>query len=74
LSRNQKIIGWNWKVQKERHIVSRGIGKNWFIKKLNREVKWRIKWFSTFQSLKGALAFFWLWFYHLNQRKSAHIT
>ena len=61
-------------MQKERHIVSRGIGKNWFIKKLNREVKWRIKWFSTFQNIKGAKAFFAMWFYNFNKRKLAHIT
>jgi putative transposase len=70
----KKVIGWNWKVQKEKHIVSSGIGRNWYIERLNREIKRRIKWFSTFQSRKGAQAFFGLWFYHFNQRKSAHIT
>ena len=56
----------HWKEQKERHIVDSGIGKNWFIERLNREVKRRVKWFSTFQSLEGAHAFFGLWFYHHN--------
>lgn len=70
----KKVIGWNWRVQKEKHIVSSGIGRNWFIERLNREIKRRLKWFSTFQSFKGAKAFFGLWFYHFNQRKSAHIT
>jgi putative transposase len=69
-----KVIGWNWRVQKEKHIVSSGIGRNWYIERLNREIKRRLKWFSTFQSFKGAKAFFGLWFYHFNQRKSAHIT
>ncbi len=69
-----KVIGWNWRVQKEKHIVSSGIGRNWYIERLNREIKRRIKWFSTFQSIKGAKAFFGLWFYHFNQRKSSHIT
>ena len=69
-----KVIGWNWRVQKEKHIVSSGIGRNWFIERLNREIKRRIKWFSTFQSIKGAKAFFGLWFYHFNQRKSSRIT
>jgi len=32
----------------------------------NREIKRRLKWFSTFQSFNGALAFFGLWFYHHN--------
>lgn len=70
----KKVIGWNWRVQKERHIVSSGIGRNWFIERLNREIKRRLKWFSTFQSFKGAKAFFGLWFYHFNQRNGAHIT
>ena len=70
----KKVIGWNWRVQKEKHIVSSGIGRNWFIERLNREIKRRLKWFSTFQSVKGAKAFFGLWFYHFNKRKLAHIT
>ena len=70
----KKVIGWNWRAQKEKHIVSSGIGRNWFIERLNREIKRRLKWFSTFQSIKGAQAFFGLWFYHFNQRKSSHIS
>lgn len=70
----KKEIGWNYKIQKKKHIVSSGIGLNWFIERLNREIKRRIKWFSTFQSIKGAKAFFGLWFYHFNQRKPAHTT
>ena len=69
-----KVIGWNWRVQKEKHIVSSGIGRNWYIERLNREIKRRLKWFGTFQSFKGAKAFFGLWFYHFNKRKSTHIT
>ena len=70
----KKEIGWTWRVQKKLHVVSSGIGRNWFIERLNREIKRRIKWFSTFQSFRGATAFFALWFYHYNQRKSRHIT
>ena len=66
----KKVIGWNWRVQKEKHIIDSGIGKNAIIERLNREVKRRIKYFSTFQSFEGALAFFGLWFYHHNQTKS----
>jgi transposase-like protein len=63
-----KVMGWNWKQHKNCHIIDSGIGQNWFIERLNREVKRRIKWFSTFQSLEGAHAFFSLWFHHWNQR------
>lgn len=70
----KNVIGWNWRVQKENHIVDSGIGKNAFIERLNREIKRRLKWFSTFQSMKGAVAFFGLWFYHFNKRRSAHVT
>jgi len=70
----KKEIGWNWREQKKRHVVDSGVGKNAFIERLNREVKRRIKYFSTFQSMKGALAFFGLWFYHHNQNSSRHLT
>ena len=61
-----KVIGWNWKEQKVRHEVHSGIGKNSFIERLNKEIKRRIKWFNTFQALRGAQSFFGLWFYHHN--------
>src|SRR3989338_6878087 len=70
----KKVIGWSWRVQKEKHIVSSGIGRNWYIERLNREIKRRLKWFSTFQSINGDKAFFGMWFYNFNKRKSAHIT
>lgn len=63
----KKVIGWNWRVQKENHIKDSGIGKNAILERVNREVKRRIKWFSTFQSLEGAKAFFNLFFYHFNK-------
>jgi putative transposase len=63
-----KVMGWTWKEHKTRHIVDSGIGKNAFIERLNREIKRRVKYFSTFQCLEGANAFFALWFYHHNQR------
>lgn len=65
-----KVMRWNWREHKKRHIVDSGIGKNWFIERLNREIKRRIHWFSTFQSNEGARTFFSLWFYHWNQRHS----
>lgn len=70
----KKVIGWNWRIQKIKHVIDSGIGKNAIIERLNREVKRRIKWFSTFQSMEGALAFFGLWFYHYNQLKSQDLT
>ena len=70
----KKAIGWNWRAQKKKHIISSGIGKNAIIERLNREVKRRLKWFSTFQTLSSALAFFGLWFYHYNQLKTPNLT
>jgi len=70
----KREIGWNWRDYKEKHVVSSGIGRNWYVERLNREIKRRLKWFCTFQSMKGAKAFFSLWFCHLNQRKSRHLT
>jgi transposase-like protein len=63
----KKEVGWNWRKLKKQHVVDSGIGKNWFIERLNREIKRRIRWFSTFQALSGAKAFFGLWFYHHNE-------
>lgn len=62
----KKEVGWKWNILKKCHIVDSGIGKNWFIERLNREIKRRFKWFGTFQALEGANAFFKLWFYHHN--------
>ncbi|MBI5881037.1 DDE-type integrase/transposase/recombinase [archaeon] len=70
----KRVIGWHWQTQKEKHIIDSGIGKNALIERLNREVKRRIKWFSTFQSWKGALAFFGLWFYHHNLAMTPYLT
>ena len=67
----KKAVGWNWREEKIRHVVDSGIGKNAIIERLNREVKRRLKWFSTFQSLAGAKAFFGLWFYHYNRERRA---
>ena len=68
-----KIMGWTWKTQKQHHIIDSGIGKNAFIERVNREIKRRLKWFNTFQSHNGAIAFFTLWFHHFNQRPT-HVT
>ena len=70
----KKEIGWHYLDQKKKHIVSSGVGRNWFIERLNKEIKRRTKWFGSFQSQKGAKTFFGLWFYHFNQRKTTHLT
>lgn len=70
----KKAIGWNYREQKKHHIIDSGIGKNALIERLNREAKHRIKWFSTFQSIEGAHAFFGLWFHHHNQTFSTPLT
>ncbi|MBU1111674.1 MAG: DDE-type integrase/transposase/recombinase [Nanoarchaeota archaeon] len=66
----KKVMGWQHYTYKKKHIIDSGIGKNWFIERLNREIKRRVKWFSTFQSLEGANSFFSLWFHHWNLRPS----
>jgi len=66
-----KVMAWHWREHKKRHIVDSGIGKNAIIERLNREVKRRIKWFSTFQSMEGAQVFIGLWCYHNNTQ---HLT
>lgn len=65
----KKVIGWNWREQKKRHIIDSGIGKNGPIEEVNREIKRRFNWFGTFRSLEGANIFFGLFFYHLNKRR-----
>jgi len=64
----RKTIGWNWRIQKERHIKSSGIGLNAPIEEVNREIKRRIKWFTSFQAMEGAKRFFNIYFYHFNRK------
>ena len=66
---SKKVFHWKHHERKQRHIIDSGIGKNALIERVNREVKRRIKWFSTFQSLEGANTFFSLFFHHLNRIK-----
>jgi len=66
----KKVIGWNWRVYKTQRIKASGIGKNAVLERVNREIKRRIKWFSTFQSLKGAKGFFNMFFHYFNKRTS----
>lgn len=63
----KKVMGWQHYTYKKKHIIDSGIGKNWFIERLNREIKRRVKWFSSFQSIEGAKTFFSVWFHHLNK-------
>jgi transposase-like protein len=63
-----KVMKWNYKEHKTKHVIDSGIGKNAVLERVNREVKRRVKWFSTFQAINGAEAFFKLFFYHYNKR------
>lgn len=64
----KKVMGWHWREYRRRHTIHSGIGKNAFVERVNKEVKRRIKWFSTFQALKGAESFFKLFFSNFNRR------
>ncbi|MBU0666475.1 MAG: hypothetical protein ABIC91_03570 [Nanoarchaeota archaeon] len=56
-------------------IKDSGVGKNSPVERVNKEIKRRIKWFGSFQSLKGAKTFMNLFFNYYNQRTSqAHNT
>ena len=70
----KKVIGWRWNIQKKKHIIDSGVGKNAFVERINREVKRRFRWFGTFQCLEGANAFFGLWFYHHNLFMAPYLT
>jgi transposase-like protein/predicted RNA-binding Zn-ribbon protein involved in translation (DUF1610 family) len=70
----RRVIGWNWRVQKKRHVIDSGFGKNGILERVNREIKRRVKWFGTFQALEGAEAFFNLFFYHFNHVNSLELT
>lgn len=64
----KKVLGWHWTEHKKRYVKDSGIGKNGVIERVNREIKRRVKWFSTFQSVKGAETFFKLFFSNFNRR------
>ena len=63
----KKVMGWHWRTYKEKHRVESGVGPNAIIERVNREVKRRLHWFDSFQSIQGARAFFTLYFHHYNQ-------
>lgn len=65
----KKEMFWRLHERRRKHIVDSGIGKNSYVERVNLEVKRRIKWFSTFQCLEGAIAFFSLFFHYFNVRK-----
>ncbi|MBD3164946.1 DDE-type integrase/transposase/recombinase [Candidatus Woesearchaeota archaeon] len=62
----KKEIGWNWRIQKKKHEVHSGIGKNSLVERVNKEIKRRTNWFKSFQAEERAKAFFALFFYHFN--------
>jgi transposase-like protein len=61
----RKVFGWRF----VKHTIDSGIGKNARIERINREIRRRTKWFTTFQSIGGLKAFFNLFFYHYNHTK-----
>lgn len=63
-----KVMGWNWREHKARYIKDSGIGKNAVIERVNKEIKRRTKWFSTFQAQHSAECFFKLFFSNFNRR------
>ena len=65
----KKVIGWNYRVQKENHIIDTGFGLNAILERVNREVKRRVKWFSTFQSFEDAEIFLEQWINNYNTEK-----
>ena len=65
----KKVTGWHWRTYRKKRFKESGIGKNAVLERVNREVKRRIKWFSTFQAPDGAKAFFKLFFFHFNKNK-----
>ena len=63
-----KTMGWHWTEHKKRYLADSGIGKNAVIERVNKEIKRRFKWFGTFQAMRGAKAFFNLFFDNFNKR------
>ena len=70
----KKITGWHWRTYRKNRIKDSGIGKNSPIERINKEVKRRIKWFGSFQSLKGAKIFINLFLNYHNLRTSQTLT
>jgi len=58
----RKVFGYKYTT----HIIDTAFGANSIIERLNKEIKRRIKWFSTFQSTENIKAFINLWIYHYN--------
>ena len=66
----KKEMFWRKHERRRKHIKDSGVGKNSPVERVNREVKRRIKWFSTFQCIDGARSFFSLFFHFFNLRTS----
>ena len=64
----KKVMFWRLHERKRKHIIDSGIGKNSPVERVNKEVKRRIKWFTSFQCLEGACSFFALFFHFFNLR------
>lgn len=61
----KKAFGWRC----VKHTVESGLGHNNPVERQNREVKRRVRWFSSFRTLEAAENFFTLFFFVRNFRK-----
>jgi len=61
----KKVFGWRF----VKHTVESGLGHNNPIERQNREIKRRVKWFSSFRSIEAAENFFTVFFFVKNFRK-----
>ena len=64
----KKVMFWRLHERRRKHIIDSGVGKNSPVERVNKEVKRRIKWFTSFQCLEGACSFFALFFHFFNLR------
>ena len=60
---------WGWRNNPHYRVVGAAFGPNSVIERLNREIKRRMKWFSTFQSKEGAINFIEQWINYYNMEK-----
>jgi transposase-like protein len=60
---------YGWRQNPHKRTMNAAFGPNSRIERLNREVKRRVKWFSTFQSLDGAKTFIEQWINQYNTEK-----
>jgi transposase-like protein/predicted RNA-binding Zn-ribbon protein involved in translation (DUF1610 family) len=65
----KKVFGWRC----VKHTVESGLGHNNPVERQNREIKRRVKWFSSFRTLEAAENFFTVFFFVRNFRKQCRM-